>query len=90
MNYKCQCPKPDIIVTEHTFWATWWQDTKNTDLHFKKATMFCERCGTPICEECGVKVYVLPCTICGNFDNVATVRVGYTETVCPTCAEGLR
>ena len=22
------------------------------DLHFKKATMFCERCGTPICIKC--------------------------------------
>ena len=58
MKYRCQCGKP-----EYATWIT--KDGRQqksahftlppfegNTLHFKAATMFCERCGTPICKKC--------------------------------------
>ena len=61
MKYRCQCGKPDYINHETHNELLFPRKPKhgslpqyNDYLHFKKATMFCERCGTPICESCGV------------------------------------
>ena len=89
MKYKCQCGAPEfasigikqLLNGNYDNFGYWLNP--ESDLHFKVADRFCERCGAPLCEDCGVwkgTYNYTPLDKIGNFDLKK-------EYLCRTCAE---
>ena len=81
---KCQCKCPDFIKVpiEHDMTETILLKGFGTVLHGKKATLKCPDCGTPLCEDCGMKA--------GTYTYIPYDKTGETfqlidEYLCPTC-----
>lgn len=89
MIEKCQCPKPDFIDGYSTTLQPSWtydyicQVIPPDALHFRKATMHCDRCGAGICERCGFHRW-------GDVNGIPDYKPYFTDILkvyCRTCAE---
>ena len=85
MKYRCQCGKPKVLslmrADKHMFCDGTTSILLPTDLHFKAADRFCERCGAPLCEDCVFRKTV-------RLTDPYTSEIFFvTRYYCQTCAE---
>ena len=90
MKYRCACGKPDYLSFSGNDMLQLPQiklcppyDTEM--LHFKAADRECERCGRPLCKDCGIQKIVMR--------DIKQEGLHYTwfiaksATLCPICSE---
>ena len=96
MKTRCQCGKPEgiynIVYEKDLDNMIGYPEAITADLHFKAATMTCERCGAGICQDCRAVMYQgltnsawnnkQLCNICSEdamIESIATMRYSKKE-----------